>query len=858
MASLLTGAAVTALLAGSPAFGAEAPEGVPSVSAARQPIVVHDKTGGWAESPALEATASDAFVAYEVTHGTYSRIYLARIPRVGGVAGRPNAKIRIDGGREVAAWPSVALGTTEDSEGGCKDMGRSQADRIWVAWSSYRNGHWAIKACLVECAEEMRTLSCTTLSAPGGFQSQVRVKSACGMTCFVWARWDRETYSILARTNDGKMGELLKVYEGPSPVGRPDFHIMSRDRIVFTWDEYVDGGFAVRTREMAGANPGVVRTIDGPSCDITGGGMDAESGHETAGVSGIGSGWEPRLAGCGDNFILAWNAVPAGSPGYEPRALVSEETTFDPAAASLPTEDTWRVRCFCDSDGRLYLAWTTRFFFRSTDLFIRRMTPQGMEMTQRFSFPLEKNFMNTFDCEMDRDLLVAWDYSGAIYLAQVDSSEFDAAAGLTSDAGERGGSLVESPGAPREPLDPGDWADSASDEAAWAGGGEVRGTLASADAAAEWMGTAEGHAVFYEGESLHVYFGDCHNHTSFSDGRACPDISLLIAKDSRRLDFAAITDHDVTASPGELAWTRTVAEYLSVPGNFAALHGFEASKGWAQHGFGHWTVLFRGAGEVLHFEPTMTPPDLYGFVRRLDAIAIPHHVAKRFAPHNWDYFDPTAESVVEMCSLHGIFESLRGNEGRFGLVEGSFVEDGLARGYVFGFVGGSDSHNCFEAAILNQGLTGIYAKELTPAAILDAMARRRTFALTAGRTILDFRCNGRLMGEVVLVEGDHRAGSRAGRVRRHGAKGNAQGAAGEGSERGGLIFTGYASSSDSIVSAEIISGGQVAYRSDKKAPEVAISWEAAAPDSQVYYYLRVTTSKGGFAWSSPIWIKPQR
>lgn len=819
-------AAAVVLLAGSLGFGGEAAERVRSVTAAREPVLVHDGTGGWAESPSLDATAADAFVAYQVTEDKYSGIYLARVPRTGGVLGKPSGRVRIDGGREVAAWPAVALEAREDGGKSCGEGVRSQADRIWVAWSSCRGGRWVVKGCLVECGDEMKTLSRTTLSAPGGFQSQVRVKSACGVTCFVWVRWDRDAYSILARIVNGKMGRIIKVYEGPNPVGRPDVHIIGPDRIMFAWDEYAGGGFVIRSRGMAG--------------DIVGAGTDTGPGSERAAglatEAGAESGWEPHLAGRGSQIILAWNAVPSGGSAYGPRAWTTAAGTFDPAAVSLPTDDTWRVRCFSDSTDGLYLAWTTRVLFRSTGLYVRRISPRGTATTHSIAFSLDKNFMNTFDCKMDRDLLVAWDYSGAIYLGQVDSSEIGEGPAAPRDArvsvelspevGAAAGVPVERPGVTGRAPGLGDWEDSALYEDAWAGVGESRAALGAAGRAAEWPDSAGRHGVFYQGESLNVYFGDYHNHTSFSDGRAYPDISLLIAKDSRCLDFAGITDHDVTATPGELAWTGTVARYLSAPGRFAALHGFEASKGWAQHDFGHWSILFPGAGEVLHFESGMTPPDLYRFARRLGALAIPHHVAKRFAPHQWDYFDPAAERAVEICSLHGIFESLRGNEGKFDMVEGSFVEDGLARGYVFGLVGGSDSHNCFDAATMDVGLTGVYAAELTPHAVLDAMAKHRTFALTAGRTVLDFRCNGRLMGEEVEV--------------------------GEGR----VVFTGYASSPDSIVSAEIVSAGEVVYRSEPKALETSVSWEASPPDSQTYYYFRVATSRGDFAWSSPIWIRP--
>jgi hypothetical protein len=121
----------------------------------------------------------------------------------------------------------------------------------------------------------------------------------------------------------------------------------------------------------------------------------------------------------------------------------------------------------------------------------------------------------------------------------------------------------------------------------------------------------------------------------------------------------------------------------------------------------------------------------------------------------------------------------------------------------------------------------VYAPSLTSELLFEAIKQRRTFALTGGRTVVDFRCNGHLMGEE--IEG-----------------------------AGQLTFTGYAASRDSLVSVEIISEKQPVFKQVSRLPEIAFEWETQAPDSEAYYYLRVLTAKGDYAWSSPIWIEPSR
>jgi hypothetical protein len=400
----------------------------------------------------------------------------------------------------------------------------------------------------------------------------------------------------------------------------------------------------------------------------------------------------------------------------------------------------------------------------------------------------ERTFMNDIESAHDGDLVLAWENRGDIALCEIELPQL------------REGELAP----------------------------PVSGHIGLGGTDAE-AGTSKriNYTTTYGGDTLHVYFGDYHNHTSFSDGRAYPDMSMLFARDTRCLDFVCITDHEGPMMPGEFAWNNTVSDMLTREGGFVCLHGFEVSKDWAEKGFGHWNMLFPGPVTIFRYEDGMTPLDLYRVSREYGAVVVPHHVAKKFAPHSWDYYDPVAEPVVEMCSLHGVFETGEGFEEDPSMVSGCFVEDGLARGYRMGFVGASDFHNCFRALTEEKGLTGIYARSLTPGEIFEAIKHRRTFATTGCRVIVDFRCNGWFMGEEMETSD-------------------------------GIRFHAYAESPDSIALMEIIGGGQTVFETRVLDTSAAFEWETAVPDSEVYYYLRVTTPDGGLAWSSPIWIGPDR
>ena len=78
----------------------------------------------------------------------------------------------------------------------------------------------------------------------------------------------------------------------------------------------------------------------------------------------------------------------------------------------------------------------------------------------------------------------------------------------------------------------------------------------------------------------------------------------------------------------------------------------------------------------------------------------------------------------------------------------------LSDGYEVGFVATSDGHRRNPGT--GGGLTGIYAKELTPAAVLEAIRDHRVYATNGARPVIDARANGVFMGRAVESAGDVR------------------------------------------------------------------------------------------------------
>lgn len=719
------------------------------VDTGAQPLKVHDRSDGWAEYPALASSNQYIVLAYSMNTGEGSEVYCHVIHRENGEETRWHPTADTDGN---GFRPSL------DILGGAHAL---------IAWTSYDDSEWKIRAfanSFTACGTDGRLLE---VSDRGGFNSQVRVECGEAAGWFTWTNWHDGRYSVLARrcTYPGfELHDAVTVYEGANPVGRPDILVLEDNHIVVAWDEYTDGRFAVRAREIAGGEAGPARNISGTE-------------HSFA--------WGPHLAGTADDILVVWQAVPGGLEHGEPRAGTFAGGEIEYALGRPGDDETWRVRSLTGPAGSNVIAWATRRGYRRTHLYMKSVSEEGTSRTVQVEFPMRRTFINWFDCRYDGRLVLAYEYSGSMYLYDFESEKLDGALATVSPAEEA-----------RMP------------------------TGAAPEPRADVSYTTE-----YDGKMLNAYFGDYHNHTSFSDGRAYPDISYLTARDYRRLDFMGVSDHDDTTTPGEFAWNLAVCDCLTENGEYICLYGYEENRGWAQNGYGHWNALLRKKDTIFHFAEDMTPDDLYGYAKRDDVILIPHHIGVVWAPHNWDYFDAVAEPVVEVCSIHGIYDNLETCADTVRCVEGSMLVDGLDRGYRFGIVGGSDFHNCFSAIMNEHSLTGVYAEELTREHILDAIKKRRTFATTGDKIIVDFRCNGRFMGETIS------GGSR-------------------------LEFTAHVESADPITSAELIRGGRVVITEEVDAREASYTWSIENPGEATYFYLRLATRSGEFAWSSPIFVEP--
>lgn len=255
-----------------------------------------------------------------------------------------------------------------------------------------------------------------------------------------------------------------------------------------------------------------------------------------------------------------------------------------------------------------------------------------------------------------------------------------------------------------------------------------------------------------------LYFGDLHCHSLWhmASSLGTPEECWRYGRDLAHLDFMALTDSGMYRQEARWKTTQELANAFNEPGRFVAFRGYEFG-----YAFGHRNVIFKGDA----IEPALThlPPRtkrgslaaLYETYRgRDDVLLIPHHPK---AWMDWDEFDQELEPIVEGYSCWG--SSVVPDDPLWDKCEkpGGGVYSALQRGYRLGMIGSGDSHSGMPGRSFPEcrgwctgrksGYACVWAEELTREAIFNALRRRRCYATTGVRAILEFHVNEAFMGE---------------------------------------------------------------------------------------------------------------
>ena len=359
-----------------------------------------------------------------------------------------------------------------------------------------------------------------------------------------------------------------------------------------------------------------------------------------------------------------------------------------------------------------------------------------------------------------------------------------------------------------------------------------------------------------ENEKYKLYWGMIHGHTEMSDGVGTIDHYFHQLKNEARLDFGAPGDHDHTWETTEKMWKKTceTVKKWHKPGKFITFSGYEWAK-WRRNGDGDRNVYYFHDDRPMyrsdegHFP---TPKALFKALKKEKAIVIPHHTAHGGNFCDWKDHDETKERLVEIYQMRGSYECSEkmGNpipecKSNWQPFKIGYLINALLSGWKVGFTGGGDDHighagTDFPQGSCNykDGLTGVFANQLSREGIWEALWNRRTIATTGARIYLFYTMNGNPLGKEINFQ-------KAGIRKFH------------------IIFHG----TDILERIEIIRNNCIVATIKDKKMDVEVHWQDSTPVNRIllpptqhskhpfaFYYIRAIQRNQEVAWASPVWI----
>ena len=253
------------------------------------------------------------------------------------------------------------------------------------------------------------------------------------------------------------------------------------------------------------------------------------------------------------------------------------------------------------------------------------------------------------------------------------------------------------------------------------------------------------------------FWGDMHSGQSeVGCGVGSMAEHFTYARDAAGLQFITHQGNDHYVSRDLWDLTRTETENFHEPGRFVTFLGCEWSPPTSDGGdrnvfYRHDEPRLRRSGRFFQEddpdpEPDLTTAEPFLEAMRHEPVLINMHVGGR--PTNLDWHAPEIERLAEIHSTHGTSEW--------------FVKDALRRGYRVGITAGTDGITGRPGAChpgwrnnrnVRNGLTAVYAEELTRTGIWEALTARRCYATSGERIGLWFEVDGQPMGSMFTTSG---------------------------------------------------------------------------------------------------------
>jgi hypothetical protein len=270
--------------------------------------------------------------------------------------------------------------------------------------------------------------------------------------------------------------------------------------------------------------------------------------------------------------------------------------------------------------------------------------------------------------------------------------------------------------------------------------------------------------------TLNYYFGNLHSHSSYSDGNKDdltkkPEDDYAFAKNSRKMDFLGISEHNHTQAGMRLAnWGPGIqaAKDATTPG-FVALHGMEwgvISGGGHVVVYGIDSLIGWEPGEYQIFVPKSTytgPAGLFNIINRhgLNAVATLAH------PNTTDYnnvsatYDPLADSAIVGSALESgpaFSTNVTYSDPASSMSYLNYYNRMLSKGYHLGATVDHDNHNLTFGRHTRARLV-VLAPALTENDLLDAMKKMRFYASEDSAARISYTINDHTVGSIFSGNG---------------------------------------------------------------------------------------------------------
>ena len=187
------------------------------------------------------------------------------------------------------------------------------------------------------------------------------------------------------------------------------------------------------------------------------------------------------------------------------------------------------------------------------------------------------------------------------------------------------------------------------------------------------------------------------------------------------------------------------------PGAFVTFPGYE----WQGNGaWGDHNIIYKREGLPIYTE--MDLPALYDRLRKIPALAIPHHTAYHpgiRAPY-WRHTDEKISPFAEIYSIHGCSETdeawvgMRQNSHMGPAMGTSTYQNALDQGLHLGAICSSDNWTQMPGR-WGHGLMGCMAESLSRESLWEAFNNRRVYGVTGDRIALKYTCNNKPMGSIL-------------------------------------------------------------------------------------------------------------